>query len=224
MATSEISETSSFYVENSNGRFRRVIGASKDSDTRTWRLPVHHNATNERDRKSWLDVKTLAFVGFLFLQGILSGLSLSSLYQAFTVQLPGELLANSAAANETRRYFFIAITFCVTGSLCVLEEDATKLLDSSGKTPNATMCNVCLVVIYFLALVATLLCSHADVHIVYTAMQISEGDIRVSSDDLLSILHKWRSFAVPRSVLCILGWFVSCCKFIATRKNADRVE
>ena len=91
--------TETFYVENANnGRFRRVNqGSSKDGD-RSWRLPVHHNnAANDGRRGSWLDVKSLAYVGFIFLQGLLSGLSASSLYQA-TIQLPGELLQNSATA------------------------------------------------------------------------------------------------------------------------------
>ena len=173
-----------------------------------------------------LDVQVMirfAFVGFLFLQGLLSGLSLSALYEAFTVRSPGEFIAQySTRANEIRRYFFVGITFCFTGSLCMLDEDVLDSMKGGNNPSSMARSNMSLVLVHFAALIITLLCSHVDVHISNIAMQIDDDDV-ISYDDLQAV-NKWRGFCVPRSILCILGWLVSCYRFVITRSNVQRDE
>lgn len=177
-----------------------------------------------------LDVQVMfrfAFVGFLFIQGILSGLSLSALYEVFTARSPVEFFAqHSARANEVRRYFFIGISLCATGCLCMLDEDTvTNVLDFfKGKnTPGSTAkSNMILVLNYFVALIITILCSRIDFRISNIATHISGGDLY--DGDLQSIVNKWRGFAVPRSLLCILGWLISCYRFVAMRSSSQREE
>ena len=141
----------SFYIENaSTGRFRRCLGDS-DRDTRSSSstIPTRQNTVVAEDESDgvthhMLPVMTkAAFICFLFLQGILSGLSLSAVYEALTPQRTEEFFAqySAARANEIRRYFFIGITLCATGSLCSINKnEATQVLYSmiGGSSRNST--------------------------------------------------------------------------------------
>lgn len=221
-----MTRTEGFYIESaSTGRFRRYHG-ERDGGTRSWKIPALPNQkSNEPDVKV---MQRFAFVIFLFLQGILSGLSLSALYEAFTARSPGDFLLQYAArSNETRRYFFTGISLCATGSLCMLDGDTlAQVLDfvkgrNTISTTAKSNMSIVLVLVYFVALLLTLLCSRVDVHISNIALQIG-GDI--SDEDLQSVVEKWRGFAVPRSILSILGWLISCYRFVSMRSNVERDE
>jgi len=128
-------------------------------------------------------------------------------------------------ANEIRRYFFLGITFCVLGSLCMIkEEDVSRVVgiikgsssSSSSSSPritattttwNSTMSLGCIIIVYFTALIMTLLCSSVDFKIV----------INQSDKKLLSTIQLWRCFSVTRGIMCIVGWFISCYRFVIMR-------
>ena len=217
-----------------NGRFRRCLGASDcDNRTRGWRLPNSSSssstaAVNASEEVLNAQVIRIAFVGFLFLQGIISGLSVSALYEAFASDSPRVFVAQHsvARANEIRRYFFIGITLCVTGGLCMLEEDDVAQIfviikgGSSSAPRNTAKRNSGLwyfILSYFIALVMTLLCSHVDVRTTNILAQINIQGIHIPDEKLLSILHQWRGFTVPRSIMCFLGWLISCYRFVIMR-------
>ena len=119
------SPTEAFYIESaSTGRFRRSYEA-RDSTLR-WRLPMtmlpNQNADRSNDRGIGdKDASKIFFAVFLFLQGILSGLSLSALYEAFASMKALDFILHSATrVNEIRRYFFIGINFCTVGESNIL--------------------------------------------------------------------------------------------------------
>lgn len=214
-----------FYFEGANGRFRRYYQANDGSKTRRgWRLSISQGKTNSAED----DVQKLirfAFIAFLFLSGLLGGLSLSALYEGFTVRSPGDFIVQySTRASETRRYFFIGITLCCTGSLCLGEgfcEISDVIKGKTTRLSGVAKSNIGLVVIYFSALVVTLLCSRVDVRISTIATQLQNTNSGVVPS---SVVEEWRGFAVPRSILCILGWLVSCYRFVVTRSNSQHVE
>jgi hypothetical protein len=223
----------SCFEEACTGRFRRCLEASEgDTRTRGKRLYTHQNSTAIGDASEKVnDLNRFAFIGFIFLQGIISGLSVSALYEAFALDSPREFVAqhSAARANEIRRYFFIGITFCVTGSLCMLEEDDVSqvfaiIKGSSSSAPRSiTKSNLSLwyfILSYFVALILTLLCSHVDVHMLTVSAQINVKGIHISDDKLLSTLHQWRGFTVPRSIFCFVGWLISCYCFVIMRARA----
>ncbi len=231
----EIGLSASFYIENaSTGRFRRC----SDRDTRgnSRNFSEHQNTILAAEHATDRVINVLpvmskaAFVCFLFLQGILSGLSLSALYEALTPQQPEEFFSQYSAtrANEIRRYFFIGITFCATGSLCSINKhEITQVLASmtGGSSPNSTTkasTSICyLILTYFLALIITVVCSHVDVRLLDVASHMNEQDT-ASADDFRSVLHKLRGLSIPRSVFCIVGWFISCYRFFISRNNIQR--
>ena len=231
----EIGLNVSFYVENaSTGRFRRYLVVSEgESRSNRWSILAQQNsvaAGNETDEElNVLPFMTQgAFVCFLFLQGILSGLSLSALFEALTPQQPDEFVAqySAARANEIRRYFFIGITFCATGSLCILNKhETTQVLASmtGGNSPNskASTSTCYLILIYSFALVITIVCSHEDVLLLDFATHITEQEIHASTNNIRSVLHRWRGLSVSRSIFCIVGWLISCYRFVITN-NVQR--
>ena len=231
----------SFYIENaSTGRFRRCLGDS-DRDTRSSSstIPTRQNTVVAEDESDGVIHHVLplmtkaAFICFLFLQGILSGLSLSAVYEALTPQRTEEFFAqySAARANEIRRYFFIGITLCATGSLCSINKnDATQVLYImiGGSSPNSTTkasASICyLILTYFLALIITIVCSHEDVRLlqIHIATQFTEQNIHTSTDNFLTVFKRWRGLSVSRSVFCIVGWLISCYRFVISRNSAQR--
>ena len=99
----------------------------------------------------------------------------------------------------------------------MLDEDAaTQVLAGmkGGSTPsNKAKSDLGLLLLYFVAMILHLLCSRVDVQISNIASQNNRDDI--SFDDVQSVVHKWRGFSVPRSILCIAGWLISCYQFVA---------
>jgi hypothetical protein len=219
------------YVESaSTGRFRRCSEAS-DGDTRTrgWRRPTHQNSTAKGDASEMVlnaQVIRIAFIGFLCLQGIISGLSVSALYEAFDSDSPREFVAQhlAARANEIRRYFFIGITFCVTGSLCMLEDDDVSQVLILIKGRSTTKINSSIwyfILSYFIALIMTLLCSHVYVRMSNILAQNNLEGIHTSDEKLLSILHQWRGFTVTRSISCFVGWMIYGYRFVIMRARTS---
>merc|ERR1712194_284227 len=106
-----------------------------------------------------------------------------------------------------RRYFFIGITYSLTGSLCLLGGDEEMLASMKGNnTPSsrARSHNVLLVLVYFTALVLTMLCSRLDVRITNRAMHMEDDDVLSNADQ--GVVHHWKGLCVPRSLLCVAGW------------------
>jgi hypothetical protein len=185
------------------------------------RLPIHRNSTAIGDASEKVlnaQVIRVAFIGFLFLQGIMSGLSVSALYEAFASDSPREFVAQhlAARANEIRRYFFIGITFCVTGSLCMLEEE-THFMSTTKSNSSLWY----FILSYFIALIMTLLCSNVDVRMSNISAQIYAEGIHIPDEKLLSILHQWRGFTVTRSILCFVGWMMYGYRFVVMGARAS---
>ena len=235
-----IRRSEGFFIESaSTGRFRiRDLEASNNNDNnaaraRGWKLSQSSTTAVQSDTSALLfdkQILGIAFIGFHFLQGIVSGMSVSSLYEALALDdsQPHDFIAlhSTVRANEIRRYFFLGITFCVLGSLCMIkEEDVSRVVgiikgssSSSSSSPRITATTTwssttslgCLIIFYFTALIMTLLCSSVDFKIV----------INQSDEKLLSILQLWRCFSVTRGILCIVGWFISCYRFVIMRVRA----
>ena len=228
MNTPEVVISEDFYVESAaTGRFRRHYPSEDNGSRRGWRLSTAHHNDNLRGEIDNETLTRFAFISFLFLQGLLSGLSLSSFYEAFISRSRLDFIVQySARAVETRRYFFIGITLSATGSLCLLNGDISTQLADVWKGKNTlssiTKSNLSLVMVYFFALIVTLLCSFVDVKISKMAMDININNI--SGASLESIINEWRALAVSRSILCILGWLVSCYRFVVARSNDQREE
>lgn len=211
-----------FFIESAaTGRFRRY----RTSEAGTWRIPAVSKSKSPSGTDNGEALVRLAFIGFLFLQGLLSGLSLSALYEAFSDRAPGEFLRQYAhRANEMRRYFFIGVTYSVTGSLCLLGGDEKMLSSMKRGKPSsrAQSHNVLLVLVYFTALVLTMLCSRLDVRITYLAMHMEDSDMLSNADQ--DVVHHWKGLCVPRSLLCIAGWLVSCYRFVVMRSHVKHDE
>jgi hypothetical protein len=207
----------SFFVERaSTGRFCRLEASDGDTPTRGKRLPILHEK---------IISDQFVFIGFLFLQGIISGLSVSALYEAFALDSPKMFVAHLAArANKmTQRCFFIGLTFCVTGSLCMLKEDDVSQIfaiikGSSGSTPQNVTKSVwsiwCSIISYFIALMFTLLCYHVAGRMSNYSTQIHFESVYISDEELISILHQWQGFIVTRSILCFVAWLILCYRFV----------
>jgi hypothetical protein len=240
MSTIRRSRSEGFFIESaSTGRFRIDLEASNG-----WKLSQSQNSSTvivQSDSSALLFDKQIlgfAFIGFHFLQGIVSGMSVSSLYEALALDEsnPRDFIAlhSTVRANEIRRYFFLGITFCVLGSLCMIkEEDVSRVVgiikgsssSTSSSTPRITAAATtwsstpslgCLIIFYFTALIMTLLCSSVDFKIV----------INQSDEKLLTILQLWRCYSVTRGILCIVGWLISCYRFVIMRVRVrdDRYE
>lgn len=239
-----IQRSEGYFIESaSTGRFRIDLEASNSDNTaqtRGWKLS-QSAVRNETAAAFGKQVLGFAFIGFHFLQGIVSGMSVSSLYEALALDesKPRDFVAlhSTVRANEIRRYFFLGITFCVLGSLCMIKgEDVSRVIGiikgnsnsnnnnnssnstTSISTPRITAAAAtttwsstaslgCLIIFYFTALIMTLLCSSVDF----------KSFLNQSDETLLSILQLWRCYSVTRGVICIIGWLISCCRFVIMR-------
>lgn len=228
---STIHRSEGFFIESaSTGRFRIDLEASNNDN----KAQTSGNSSAVRNETAAFlsdkQVLGFAFIGFHFLQGIVSGMSVSSLYEALALDesKPRDFVAlhSTVRANEIRRYFFLGITFCVLGSLCMIkEEDVSRVIGiikgsnnsrtTSISTPRITAATTwssttslgCLIIFYYTALIMTLLCSSVDF----------ESVLNQSDETMLSILQLWRCYSVTRGVLCIIGWLISCYRFVIMR-------
>ncbi len=224
-----------FVQSTSNGRFRRCHkndvqwkkGDDDDShhtllsSSRLRRLSSSsdHEMLAANRQQALKKIRHVAYVSFLFLQGILAGLAIQSMYEVFVVESAREFLLQYVhRSNETRRCYFLAISSCVTGSLCMIDEKAvTSMLpsfrdkmNSSGHVERANGDGIYLSVIYFLALGVTQVASMVDYEI--TANRNFERGIipNDDGDEAQSIFDSWTGLAITRSVLCLFGWLYSC--------------
>ena len=130
-------------------------------------------------------------ITFLFLQGILSGLCLSAFSNnGFEV----------SSQTTTEQYFFFATTCCLFGSWYMLHQDVITQLLERNSLENVSKSLVAKNLIFFLAFIFTYLC----INVVYSGT-VDEP--------------RYCNFAVTRSVLCILGWLISCYRFVLSRNN-----
>ena len=128
---------------------------------------------------------------------------------------------DSSEVEYYAQYFFIGISSCLTGSLCLLLDKniVTEILGCIGGTNNlrnTTKSLLMLNIIFFIALIFTLLCSHVEAQI----SNISDENTQVSHEELQVVLVRWRGFVVTRSVLCIVGWLLSCFHFVTANHAA----
>jgi len=105
----------------------------------------------------------------------------------------------------------------------MLDEDVLDSLRGKPAPTNMGKSNMSLALVYFAALIITLLCSHVDVRISNIEIQINDGDM-ISNEDLKFVVREFRKFSVPRSTLCIVGWLVACCRFVIMKGNVQLDE
>ena len=128
---------------------------------------------------------------------------------------------DSSAVEYYAQYFFIGISSCLTGSLCLLLDKnvVTEILGCIGginNLRNTTKIILILNIVFFIALIFTLLCSHVEAQI----SNMSDENTQVSYEELQVVLLRWRGFVVTRSVLCIVGWLLSCFHFVTANRAA----
>ena len=129
---------------------------------------------------------------------------------------------DSSAVEYYAQYFFIGISSCLTGSLCLLLDKnvVTEILGCIGGTNNlrnnTTKSLLLLNIVFFIALIFTLLCSHVEAQI----SNMSDENTQVSYEELQVVLLRWRGFVVTRSILCIVGWLLSCFHFVTANRAA----
>ena len=128
---------------------------------------------------------------------------------------------DSSTVEYYAQYFFIGISSCLTGSLCLLldENIVTEILGCIGginNLRNTTKSLLILNIVFFIALIFTLLCSHVEAQI----SSISDENTQVSYEEQQVVLLRWRGFVVTRSVLCIVGWLLSCFHFVTANRAA----
>ena len=149
----------------------------------------------------------------LLLQGILAGFAISTLLTAIPNRDASAFIADYAQhANETRRFYFLVVTACLSSSLCLVVPPrdslvgggatgvATATRDIIGTLPEGMvkwwwMVAVC----YFMALVLTLPIAVVDVKLAMLDDGIGADDIRL-----------WRSLSIIRSICCLLAWLLVC--------------
>jgi len=120
----------------------------------------------------------------------------SLLYEAFNNNDSFEI----SSQTTTEQYFFIGILGCVFGSWYMLHQDIITQLERNS-LEHVSKSLVAKNLIFFLAFVFTYMC----INIVFSGV--------------ISDANKYRNFAVTRSVLCIVGWLISCYRFVVTRNN-----
>ena len=180
--------TTSFFIENATtGRFHR-------------HKPISENAKGKEDNdKNNTSISTTfhryVIITFLFLQGILSGLCLSALYEAFNNNAS---FVSSQTTSE--QYFFVGILGGVFVSWYMLHQDIITQLKERNCLDNVSKSLVAKNLIFFLAFIFTYMCSNL----------VFSGTV----DE-----NNYRNFAIARSILCILGWLISCYRFVVTRSN-----
>ena len=179
--------TTSFFIENATtGRFHR-------------HQPIKENDGKGDNDKNSTSISTTFHryltIVFLFLQGILSGLCLSALYEAFSTD---GFEISSQTTNEL--YFFVGILGCVFVSWYMLHQDIITQLKERNSLDNVSKSLVAKNLIFFLAFIFTYMCSN----LVFSGV-VDE--------------NRYRNFAVARSILCILGWLISCYRFVLARNN-----
>lgn len=190
-----------FYVETKSGRFRRA------SNSEYHVLPVvNSNAPQEShdtvSLKGSLERMTaISYVAFLGLQGIIAGATIQNAYECNSRTNQEFLTGYAHRANENRRFSFMTISLCLTGSFCLIQRRNEFADCATDVKVDLSPC--VLTALYFVALSVTLVSSVVDDHISKAAF---EEDI----DSVLNEVDTWKVLAVTRSTLCVLGWLVSC--------------
>ena len=168
---------------------------------------------NQDDREASLDRIRAGVASLsLLLQGILAGFAISTLLTAIPNRDTSAFIADYAQhANETRRFYFLVVTACLSSSLCLVVPPrdslvggvtgaATPTRDIIGTLPEGMvkwwwMVAVC----YFMGLILTLPIAVVDVKLAMLDDGIGLDDVRL-----------WRSLSIIRSICCLLAWLLVC--------------
>ena len=169
---------------------------------------------NQDDREASLDRIRAGVASLsLLLQGILAGFAISTLLTAIPSRDTSAFIADYAQhANETRRFYFLVVTACLSSSLCLVVPPRDSLAGGvTGATSRPTRDIIgtlpegmvkwwwMVAVFYFVSLILTLPIAVVDVKL---AMQ----DDGIGADDV----RLWRSLSIIRSICCLLAWLLVC--------------
>lgn len=168
-----------------SGRFRRSCNLDNYGNS----LPIDKTSRSDSRRERMDEIGRVSYVGMVFVQGALCGLSIQTLYRSFVSQL----MAND---NENRQLYFLAISMALTSCLCMIEKSPGRLdiSDSSNRYDTSYMSAI----VYFVALVITLSSSVVDTNATR------------DNDPMLTNHSSNNALEVTRSVMCIIGWLISC--------------
>lgn len=168
---------------------------------------------NQDDREASLDRIRAGVASLsLLLQGILAGFAISTLLTAIPNRDASAFIADYAQhANETRRFYFLVVTACLSSSLCLVVPPrdslvggvtgpATPTRDIIGTLPEGMVKWWWMVaLLYFVGLILTLPIAVVDVKLAMLDDGIGADDVRL-----------WRSLSIIRSVCCLLAWLLVC--------------
>lgn len=168
---------------------------------------------NQDDREASLDRIRAGVASLsLLLQGILAGFAISTLLAAIPNRGTSAFIADYAQhANETRRFYFLVVTACLSSSLCLVVPPrdslvggvtgaATPTRDIIGTLPEGMVKWWWIVaVFYFVSLILTLPIAVVDVKLAMLDDGIGADDVRL-----------WRSLSIIRSICCLLAWLLVC--------------
>jgi len=169
---------------------------------------------NPDDREASLDRVRAGIASLsLLLQGILAGFAISTLLMAIPNREVSAFIADYAQhANETRRFYFLVVTACLSSSLCLVVPPRDSLVGGTTGAMTTTRRDIIgtmpegmvkwwwlVAVCYFLGLVLTLPIAVVDVKLAMLDDGIGADDIRL-----------WRSLSIIRSICCLLAWLLVC--------------
>jgi SNF family Na+-dependent transporter len=179
-----------------SGRFRR----SFDLDNYGNSLPTDKTSRSCSRGERMDEIGKVFYVAMVFVQGALCGLSIQTLYRSFVSQL----MVND---NENRRLYFLAISMALTSCLCMIEKSPGQFetSDSSNRYDTSYM----LAIVYFVALVITLSSSVVDTN-------------AARDNDHMLTYRSSNSLEITRSVMCIIGWLISCYQIYRFVNNSRR--
>jgi len=169
---------------------------------------------NPDDREASLDRVRAGIASLsLLLQGILAGFAISTLLMAIPNREVSAFIADYAQhANETRRFYFLVVTACLSSSLCLVVPPRDSLVGGTTGAMTTTRRDIIgtmpegmvkwwwlVAVCYLLGLVLTLPIAVVDVKLAMLDDGIGADDIRL-----------WRSLSIIRSICCLLAWLLVC--------------
>lgn len=225
-------KTSYVYVESSStGRFYRyklsqdqckaLFGDHKKGEANKSPSPSSVNDPSNDDENK--HAAALVFfrlidqhlrAGSYFLQGILAGFGCQSLYEVGVRRDREEFLVESSRlASETRRFWYVALTLCLTGAvLRFLEGDVARA--GRKRTTTFTVRSLVLLFCAGIALVATLLSSPVDAAL-FQRFRIETMEYGANgANDTATVAARipyWKALTTCRSVCCILAWTITSC-------------
>lgn len=216
------------YVESSStGRFFRYAMSvdqcdalfGRDDDEAGGMLMERNSAMQMIPPKTDLVTQmTNVMRGYSYLfRGFLAGFSCQTLYEVFVNRTNEEFIVEySRLANETRRFYFIAITICLMGA--IHDGEITHVVNREKLTKakkNGVLIHECkaliIIACFLLALVFSLLTSKLDAELYKSFVAInSVGESFISSHgEKNQQIQSWKMLTACRSVCCIMCWLIT---------------